>query len=496
MLTTEVEWEPIESLEPHPANPRDGDIGAIVESIRENGFYGAIIGQKKRRRIVAGEHRWRAARAARSEIIKAHALVDPKFDDADELERWKSWRSFPVDALDQVPVLWLDVDDDEAVRILLVDNRTNDLASYRDDQLAALLTDLEQGSKRQLAGTGFDRSSLDDLLDRLNGPTAPPQHAPNVEIVPAPPEKPITKRGELWRVGRHSVFCGDARSEHDVDRLLGVQGVNLAFTSPPYAEQRDYDAGSGFEPIPAEKYVEWFKPVADLVAYRLTDDGSWFVNLKPTSHGLDTDLYVFELVLAHVRKWGWHFATEFCWERIGIPGEVTRRFKNQFEPIYQFTRGEWKIRPDAVRHASRNVPPAYGSTNANSDRAFLRLTKGGTQTPNAQGGTEEGLAYPGNRLPTFAGTHEALGHSAPFPVGLPAFFVRAFTDPDDVVYDPFLGSGSTLVAAHQTDRVGYGMELSPRYCDVALARLQRVTEELPVLDGTTDGVDFCGRFGL
>ena len=92
----------------------------------------------------------------------------------------------------------------------------------------------------------------------------------------------------------------------------------------------------------------------------------------------------------------------------------------------------------------------------------------------------DGLAYPGNRLPTFAGTHEATGHTAAFPVGLPAWFIRAFSDAGDVIYDPFMGSGSTLLAADQNARIGYGIELSAAYCDVILDRWERHDGEPPV----------------
>jgi hypothetical protein len=90
-----------------------------------------------------------------------------------------------------------------------------------------------------------------------------------------------------------------------------------------------------------------------------------------------------------------------------------------------------------------------------------------------------GWAYPGNRLPTFSGTHTATGHSAAFPVGLPAWFVRAYSDPGDVVFDPFVGSGSTILAAASECRVGLGVELSPGYCDVICRRFQEATGTVP-----------------
>lgn len=132
-----IEEVPLDSLSPHPENPRQGDVGAISESLEEHGFYGVIVAQRSTGRILAGNHRWRAA--------KAKGMVS-------------------------APVAWLDVDDDEALRILLADNRTNDLASYDDNVLAELLTRLATDTDRALAGTAYSGDDLDDLLRFLNQP--------------------------------------------------------------------------------------------------------------------------------------------------------------------------------------------------------------------------------------------------------------------------------------------------------------------------------------
>src|SRR6185369_2322618 len=116
-------------------------------------------------------------------------------------------------------------------------------------------------------------------------------------------------------------------------------------------------------------FVDWFEAVQANVKSNLAPDGSWFVNIKPCAEGLDTSLYVFDLVIAHVRRWGWHFATEFCWERNGVPKGVTQRFKNQFEPVYQFALNRWKMRPEAVRHESDNVPVPFGKGAGNTSWA-------------------------------------------------------------------------------------------------------------------------------
>jgi ParB-like chromosome segregation protein Spo0J len=116
----------------HPQNPRQGDVGAIHESIAENGFYGALVVQRSSGRILAGNHRAQAAKAA---------------------------------GLQQLPALVLDVDDETATRILLVDNRTNDLASYDEAALAGLLLSIDE-----LAGTGYTLDDLEALQHKLGAP--------------------------------------------------------------------------------------------------------------------------------------------------------------------------------------------------------------------------------------------------------------------------------------------------------------------------------------
>lgn len=131
VVTGGYEQVPIDSLEPHPLNVNEGDVGAIHESLASSGFFGAVIAQKSSRRIIVGKHRWVAARQA---------------------------------GMDSIPVLWADVDDDRAVRIMLADNRTARMGHDDDSALAELLSDL-MTSDLQLEGTGFTPDDLDDLLN-------------------------------------------------------------------------------------------------------------------------------------------------------------------------------------------------------------------------------------------------------------------------------------------------------------------------------------------
>lgn len=126
---------PIDQLRPHPRNPRHGNLDAITESITANGWYGTIVAQASTGHILAGNHRWQAARNA---------------------------------GMATVPVHWVDVDDQTAVRILLADNRTSDLADYDNSMLAELLDELTATSS--IEGTGWTPDDLEQLLAE----TAPP----------------------------------------------------------------------------------------------------------------------------------------------------------------------------------------------------------------------------------------------------------------------------------------------------------------------------------
>lgn len=124
---------PIDRVSPHPQNMRQGDVGAIVESLKVHGQYRPIVVQRSTGYILAGNHTWRALKATKAKT---------------------AW------------VVWADVDNDRALRILLVDNKASDLAAYNDDGLAQLLEALTLTPDKFL-GTGYNSDDLDSLLSML-----------------------------------------------------------------------------------------------------------------------------------------------------------------------------------------------------------------------------------------------------------------------------------------------------------------------------------------
>ena len=186
----------------HPDNPRRGDVDGIRESISANGFYGALVVQRSTGHILAGNHRFMAAQA---------------------------------EGFDTVPVIYVDVGDDEARHILVVDNRSSDQAENDQALLVAILQGLQNGPQG-LTGTGYSDDDLAALLAiEMNGGEA----LEGEDDIPDTPEEPVTRPGDLWTLCNHRLICGDATVATDVERLLGTVKPLLMVTDPPYGVKYD-----------------------------------------------------------------------------------------------------------------------------------------------------------------------------------------------------------------------------------------------------------------
>lgn len=370
---------------------------------------------------------------------------------------------------------------------IIADNQLALNAGWNDELLRVALESLSADGFN-LSLVGFSDDELAALL-----PADEPEDGAAVaeDAVPEPPTQPVTLTGDVWLIGRHRLICDDCRDRATVEKLMEGASANVAITSPPYATQREYDPSSGFKPVPPDEYVEWYRVVAAGIESVLAPDGSYFLNIKAHADEGERNLYVMDLVLAHRRAWGWRFVDEFCWRKTdnGVPGGWGNRFKNAFEPIYHFCRQQQiKFRPQAVGHESADCFD-YSPDNPKSTSGSGLLGTGArgsaaaTPGANDSDGRHTGVARPSNVIEVKTESSQG-SHSAPFPRALVEFFVKAFTDAGDVVFDPFMGSGTTMAAAHVLGRTGYGCEISPAYCDVILRRIEHLAETEPVLAET------------
>ena len=399
--------------------------------------------------------------------------------------------------LGEVPVVVLDhLSETQRRAYVIADNKLALNAGWDEKVLAQELRDLE-GEGLDLALVGFSDLELENLF--VEDPEEPRDVQ---EDVPEEPVNPVTRPGDVWIIGRHRLVCGDCRDGNTLSRLFANRRANMCITSPPYATQREYDSSSGFKPIPPDEYVGWFADVAAGVESMLAPDGSYFLNIKEHADDGERNLYVKDLVIAHRRQWGWRFVDEFCWRKTdnGVPGGWNNRFKNAWEPVFHFCRQQQiKFRPKRVGHESEDCFD-YNPNNPKSTSGSGLLGTGprgaaadGGKNQNAwqrsrnslsdSNGRFAGVARPSNVIEVKSESSQG-SHSAPFPRALVEFFLLAFSDAGDIVFDPFMGSGTTMAAAEVLGRAGYGTEISPAYCDVIARRIANLSGNDAVLEAT------------
>lgn len=261
-----------------------------------------------------------------------------------------------------------------------------------------------------------------------------------------------------------TILLGDC-----MDRLAEVpaDSVDLIVTSPPYSDQRKANYG-GVKP---EQYVEWFLPRSEQMIRVLKPEGSFILNIKEKAVNGERSTYVLELILA-LRAQGWLWAEEYIWhKRNSYPGKWPNRFRDAWERLLHFTRQRHfrmyqdevmiPAAPETVKRAARVSP---------RDTTRQRSGNGSKFGSRRAYWADRPMVYPTNVL-TLAPANIPTGHSAAYPVELPSWFIRLFTQPGDLVLDPFMGSGTTAVAAKALGRHYLGVELLPEHITLAEARI-------------------------
>lgn len=464
----EIRRIPISLINPAPYNPRkdlqpgDPEYERLKKSIEEFSLVEPLIWNETTGNLVGGHQRLKVL-----------------------IERGETEVEVSVVRLDSVK--------EKALNLAL--NKIQGQWDY--PKLKDLLVELDTG-EFDIEITGFGLDEIEQLLTEL----------PDAEDEGAVETSEIEKRanpGDIWVLGDHKVACGDCTDVGLLDRLMQGAKVNTIVTSPPYAQQRKDEYGG----IPANEYPEWFGGMARALWTVLDDAGSFFLNIKEHVEDGQRNLYVMKLVIEMVEQYGWRFVDELIWTKPGLPGGWPNRLRNDFEPVFWFAKGDGvdvvareiedgegdeetilvdefgrvfhfskqeKIRfyPKSVGKRANRVP-VHTPQNKSKRKATGNITY--------EGPRGRGIARPGNVI-RLQGNQEKWGHPAMYPVGLAEFLIKLTTMRGDRVLDPFLGSGSTLIAAEKTKRVCYGVELQPKYVDIVLARWEAQTGQKAVrLDG-------------
>jgi len=256
------------------------------------------------------------------------------------------------------------------------------------------------------------------------------------------------------------IYNGDCR-----EILPGIPAgsVDLIVTSPPYADSRKKTYG-GIHP---DKYVGWFLPICAELHRVLKGDGSFVLNIKERVVNGERHTYVIELIQA-MREQGWLWTEEYCWHKKNCyPGKWSNRFRDAWERCLHFTKQrKFKMFQEAVMvpvgdWAEKRLA-ALSETDRKRDES--RVGSGfGKRIANWVG---RDMVFPTNVI-HLATECSNRSHSAAFPVGLPSWFIKLFTREGDVVLDPFIGSGTTAIAALTLMRRFVGIEKDDGYADMA-----------------------------
>jgi DNA modification methylase len=337
----------------------------------------------------------------------------------------------------QVPVILCDEWSEGQVKAFrLMVNRSASWAEF-DLGLVALEIGELKAMDFSLSLTGFDPVEIDGFL------FGEEKKDDSDSAVPECLREPITRLGDLWVCREHRVLCGDATSADAVAFLFESAKPVLMLTDPPYGV--DYDpkwrerAGLGLQrqigTVANDKQVDWS------AAYRL-----------------------FPGHVAYV----WHAGVHAAEVAAGLES-VGLRIRSQIiwaKQHFALSRGDYHWQHEPCWYAVREGEAAHWC----GDR------------------TQSTLWQVANLNPYGGSTEEATGHGTQKPVELMRRPILNNSQRGDIIYDPFLGSGTTLVAAQQTERICFALDIDPRYVDMAIRRWQKLTSEVAVL--APDGRSF------
>jgi DNA modification methylase len=419
-----IEERPIETIRPYEKNPRLNDqaVDAVAASIREFGFRQPIVVDEDGV-IIVGHTRYKAALKLGLTTVPVHVAT----------------------GLTPAQI--------KAYRI--ADNQTATLSQWNDDLLPLELMEL-QAMSFDLNLTGF---SAEDLLRLLEPATT--EGLTDPDAVPEPPDEPQTQRGDLWLFGKHRVLCGDAGSAEDLDRLLGGAEVHLVNTDPPYnvkVEPRSNNAIAAGHSSFGLMHHQAFD------AARQRRKKATHQKLRAKDRPLVNDFVS---------------AAEFDGLLHTWFGNIAR----VLEPGRSFYL--WGGYANCA-----NYPPVLQATGLYFSQALIWVKEHPVLTRKDFMGNHEWCFYgwregaahqffgPPNATDVWSikkVNPQQMVHLTEKPVELAARALEYSSRRGDNVLDLFGGSGSTLIAAEQTGRRAFLMELDPLYVDVIVTRYEQFT---------------------
>jgi DNA modification methylase len=436
-VTFTIAWWDIDRVIPYARNARkisQAAIDKVAASIQEFGWRQPIVVDAKGV-IAVGHVRLKAGQKLRCQKVSVHVATD--LTDA----QIKAYR--------------------------LMDNRSNQETEWDFELIGPELAEL-QASDFDLALTGFDPNEIDNFL-------LPPLDD-SADAVPPLPLVPVSRLGDVWLCGPHRVICGDCTSQEVVARLLGDRKPILMVTDPPYGIELDMEwrDRAGLNTAPGRKRTALAKAAAkknptapaepSYMKHRTEGHTETTISGDTRSDWSAT----FELVPSLQVAYVWHASIH---THEVLDGLLRIGFLYPQQIIWDkgravLTRTHYWFQHEPCWYVRKKNAPWYG-------KAGECVTIWNSPSPKfIMGGSDE----------------EKFDHPTQKPVVLMRRSILNHTKRGDLVYEPFLGSGTTLAAAEFTERACCGLELDPKYVDVIVTRWQSLVGKQARLDA--DGRTF------
>lgn len=427
---------PIADMIPYTGNARthsDEQIVQIAASIKEFGFTNPVL-TDGRGGIIAGHGR----------VLAAKRL-----------------------GLPEVPTIALaHLSEAQRKAYILADNKLALNAGWDDDLLKIELGGLAE-MDFDLSVIGFDDFELESIFaERTEGLTDP-------DDVPDAPDEPVSQPGDVWILGKHRLVCGDSTLADTVAKLVGDRELDLCFTSPPYAQQRDY----------SKVIMDWDVLMNGVFSILPVKQGAQVLVNLGLVHAKGRVNPYWDKWLEYMGNCGWPLFGWYVWDKgFGAPGNWNGRLAPSHEFVFHFAKkagqsNKWVEKQEKyikVRNSGGQFRQKDGSLKpATSPLASLNKTKVADSVIRVTPHMARGL--------------ETKGHPAIFPVALCEHIYNSYAKTGDAIYEPFCGAGTSIIACEKFGASCHAIEINPAYVDIAITRWQNFTGQQATRE---DGVIF------
>lgn len=420
---------PLDKIIPYARNPRvntQSAVDKVKSSIHEFGWQQPIVVDKEYI-IIAGHTRYLAAKQLGLSEVPVHVAEN----------------------LTPAQI--------QAYRI--TDNRSAQESKWDNELLKIELFDLKS-MDYDLGLTGFDAVELGEFFGTKEQTSCDTEA--EVDNADELRKKYKVESGQLWTLGAHRLLCGDSTNTEDVKRVMQGETADLCFTSPPYGQQRDYRDGG--------KVSDWGVLMQGVFGnLPMSESGQVLVNLGLIHRDNEWQPY-WEGWIQWMRSEGWRRFGWYVWDQgAGMMGDWSGRFAPSFEFVFHFNKKS--VKPN------KWIDKQEESIKVNTGGGMRNKTGvvGGRSNPEA---SLQPTKIPDSviRVNRVAGSD--IDHPAMFPVNLSEYAIRSW---HGLIYEPFSGSGTTIIAGENLGRQVRAIEISPAYVAVALERFKQHTQIEPVL---------------